>query len=271
MDLGTVAEVVRARTRDDLRSVGGDTAVVAGATWMMSERQNHIRRLVDITDMGWTPLTVDDSGLEIAATCTLTELLAAELPERHSSVSTLVDRCCDAVLLSFKVQRFATVGGNICLALPAGAMTSLCAALDGQAFVWAADGHDYTVPVADLVTGAVQTSLNDGDVLRSITIADSAMASRTAFRRVSLAPRGRSGSVVIGRVDPGGTFVLTVTAATDRPYQVRGATVPDPADIGEMLYSVVPESGWYDDVHGAPDWRRHVSGVAAREICEELR
>jgi CO/xanthine dehydrogenase FAD-binding subunit len=271
MDLGTVGDVVRARTRDDLRSVGGDTAVIAGGTWMMSERQNHLHRLVDITEMGWAATTVRDDGLEIAATCTLTQLLGADLPERYSSVSTLVAQCCDAVLLSFKVQRFATVGGNICLALPAGAMTSLCAALDGQALVWAADGHDYTVPVADLVTGAVQTSLSEGDVLRSITVAESAMRSRTAFRRVSLAPRGRSGAVVIGRVDPNGEFLLTVTASTDRPYQVRRAGVPDPDDIVDILYSVVPESSWYDDVHGAPDWRRDVSGAAAREICEELR
>ncbi|GGG13004.1 FAD-binding molybdopterin dehydrogenase [Rhodococcoides trifolii] len=271
MDLGTVSEVVRARSRDDLRTVGGDTAVVAGATWMMSERQNHIRRLVDITDLGWTPITVRDNGLEIAATCTLTELLGAELPAPYSSVSTLVSQCCDAVLLSFKVQQFATVGGNICLALPAGAMTSLCAALDGQALVWAADGTDYVIPVADLVTGAVRTSLNDGDVLRSISIADSALRARTAFRKVALAPRGRSGAVVIGRVDPNGDFVLTVTAATDRPYQVRLAEVPDARHIGNVLYSVVPESSWYDDVHGDPDWRRHVSGAAAREICEELR
>ena len=57
-------------------------------------------------------------------------------------------RCCDALLGSFKVQNVATVGGNICLSLPAGPMTSLTAALDGVAALAGPDGGVRRLPVA---------------------------------------------------------------------------------------------------------------------------
>ena len=42
----------------------------------------------------------------------------------------LARRCAEALLMSFKVQHVATVGGNLCLALPAGAM--ICAGPSGR-------------------------------------------------------------------------------------------------------------------------------------------
>jgi hypothetical protein len=34
--------------------------------------------------------------------------------------------------------------------------------------------------------------------------------------------------------------------------------------------AAIPESDWYDDVHGAPDWRHHVTLLLAEEIRQEL-
>ena len=70
----------------------------------------------------------------IAATCTLAELarwrparcgLRARRGRSPGSAAT-------RSLGSFKVHNVATVGGNICLSLPAGPMTSLASALDGM-------------------------------------------------------------------------------------------------------------------------------------------
>ncbi len=61
-----------------------------------------------------------------------------------------------------------------------------------------------------------------------------------------------------------------MTAATPRPVQCSFADLPDAAALRAAIEAAIPEGGWYDDVHGAPDWRRHVTGLLAEEIREEL-
>jgi hypothetical protein len=113
-------------------------------------------------------------------------------------------------------------------------MISLTAALDGVAEVWGPGGTRRTQPVAELVTGELRNTLAPGELLRAIRVPDHALRSRTAFRRVSLSNLGRSGVLLIGRVDPpdaGGEFVLTVTAgpcssASPRTRHPRPPTSP---------------------------------------------
>lgn len=269
MDLGTVDRVLLPRSRADLPPGSADAAVVAGGTWLFSEKQDHLTTLIDITALGWEPLIVDENGLAIAATCTIETLARFE---SAFPATTLFPRCAAALLASFKIWKTATVGGNVALALPAGAMISLTAALDGVAEVWSAHGpeHDYRLPIDQLVVGPQTTVLRPGDVLRSIYVPRHALESRTAMRTLSLSPLGRSAAVVIGRVDPDGTFVLTVTASTVRPFVLRFSAVPTAHELDDALADTIGPQHWYDDPHGAPDWRRHISCAAAQSIREEL-
>ena len=50
----------------------------------------------------------------------------------------LVNQCCRSFLASFKIWNMATVGGNLCMSLPAGPMISLTSALDGVCTIWTA-------------------------------------------------------------------------------------------------------------------------------------
>ncbi len=124
---------------------------------MFSEPQPHLRGLVDITGLGWAPVTVTDDGIELAATCPLAQVSALSRRLRTErpdwAAAPLLHQCCTALLASFKIQATATVGGNICLSFPAGSMISLTAALDGVLTVWRPDGSDYRLPVTDFVTG----------------------------------------------------------------------------------------------------------------------
>src|SRR4051794_5912175 len=96
--------------------------------------------------------------------------LSAELPELRPdwSAAPLFHQCCTAQLASFKIWRTATVGGNVCLSLPVGAMISLASALDAGLVVWCADGGDYRLPVTEFVTASSANVLAGDDVLRSI-------------------------------------------------------------------------------------------------------
>ena len=166
----------------------------------------------------------------------------------------------------------ATVGGNICLALPAGAMTSLAASLDGVATVWSPGGGVREVPVAGLVTGPGTTGLGPGELLRSVTLPEASLRSRTAFRQASLSRMGRSAALVIGRASGPG-LVITVTAATPRPVQLRFAGRPSAGEAVAALDQAAldPDSlSWHDDVHGAPAWRAAMTRRFVAEVAAEL-
>lgn len=274
MDLNTVDEVVVLRGRTDVPDWRAGDAVIAGGTWLLSEQQPNLRRLLDITALGWKPATVTDDGLELAATCTVEQVsaLAGQLPADWAGAP-LLHQCATAYLASFKIWKTATIGGNICLAFPAGPMISLTAALDGVLTVWRADGSDYTIAVTDFVTGVATNVLAPGDILRAVWLPVAAMSARTAYRKIALAPLGRSGAVLIGRIDQqrdGGGFVLTISGSTTRPYVLRFPGVPAAAELDDALAGI-PDGDWHSDAHGAADWRAAVSTVLAHEIREELQ
>ncbi|MBD7994689.1 FAD binding domain-containing protein [Arthrobacter sp. Sa2CUA1] len=271
MDINTITDLVP--TADPAHWRPGD-AWLGGGTVLFSYGSQSLQRLLDITRAGWEPLTVREDGLEIAATCTVAELyaFAGDLPAAAADWTALelLRPCCDAFVASFKVWNVSTVGGNICTALPAGPMTSLTAALDGQALVLSPDGTARTQPVTELVTGDGQTSLAPGELLRSVTLPATALQARTALRRLSLSNLGRSGVLVIGRVDPDGAFILTVTASTVRPVQLRFGSVPGRAELRAALDAAIEFPLYHDDVHGLPQWRQYMTERLSEEIRAEL-
>jgi CO/xanthine dehydrogenase FAD-binding subunit len=267
VDLNTVRAVVPASAAGPWRP--GD-AWLAGGTFLFSEPHRHLRRLRDLAGAGWPPLTTTPHGLDIAATCTIAEL-AGHARSPRAAQRELIRQCCEAFLASFKIWNTATVGGNVCTALPAGPMISLGAALDGTCLVRDADGHRRELPVAEFVTGAGTTALVPGEFLRSVTLPAAALRCRTAFRKGSLFPLGRSAALLIGRADPvDGSFVLTVTASTLRPVQVRLDAVPSAGALREAVEDGIPADLYVDDVHGLPAWRRQLTVLFAEQIRAEL-
>ena len=95
-------------------------------------------------------------------------------------------------------------------------------------------------------------------MLRSIEVPADALASRTAYRKIALSPHRplRGGASSAGSTADGG-FVLTVTAATVRPVQLRYAARPRRRRACAPTSSAV--DAWFTDAHGAADWRRAVS------------
>jgi CO/xanthine dehydrogenase FAD-binding subunit len=269
MDLNTIAEVAHPQTRSDLPVWTAGDAFLAGGTWLFSEPQAHLRRLIDLTDLKWPALTIHAGGLSIAATCTVAQLDALASPPDWPSAF-LINQCCRAFLASFKIWKTATVGGNLCMSLPAGPMISLTSALDGICTIWQADGSERKVAVTDFVTGDQRNALAPGDLLRQIDIPLAALRRRSAFRQISLTPIGRSAALLIGSTVSDGSFLLTITASTKRPVRLSFDKIPEQTALREMILQAIPEALYHDDVHGKPLWRKHMTLRLAEEIRSEL-
>lgn len=268
MDLNTIHTVLRPRMREALPEPAWGDAFLAGGTWLFSEPQRDLARLIDLQAMRWPAIVQTADTLSIAATCTLAALDAYAADARWPAAA-LMRRCCRSLWGSFKIWNAATVGGNLCLGLPAAPMAALAVALQGSCLLWSADGAERAVPAIDFVTGARRTCLEAGEMLRAIELPFAMLASRFAFRQTSLTVEGRSAALLIGRRDRHG-FALTVTASTPRPLELAFATMPDEAGLLHAVDAAGGLAGWYDDVHGAPDWRRHMSLRLAAEIRTEL-
>ncbi|MDI1344998.1 MAG: FAD binding domain-containing protein [Pseudolabrys sp.] len=267
MDLNTITAVSRPKARHELTGWRAGDAFLGGGTWLFSEPQPKLTRLVDLSTLGWPPLRVSADGLEIAATCTIAQLDALTPPVEWTAAP-LIGQCCRAFLASFKIWNAATVGGNVCMSLPAGPMISLTAALDGVATLWAPDGSERRVAVADFVKGPLSNALKPGELMRSIFIPAAALTTRTVFRQVSLAHHGRSGVLVIGTRAASGAFALTITASTPRPIKLHFDALPSVETLRARIEAAV--DAWYDDIHGLPAWRRHMTLHFAEAIRDEL-
>jgi CO/xanthine dehydrogenase FAD-binding subunit len=269
MDLNTITHVARPQHRNEMVAWRSGDAWLAGGTWLFSEPQPALSRLIDLAGLGWPPTVTAPDGLQIAATCTIAALDALALPPEWAAAP-LFNQCCRAFLASFKIWNVATVGGNICMALPAGPMISLTSALEGVCTIWTPDGAQRRIAVTEFVMGPQRNALRPGELLRSIWLPATALVRRTAFRKISLTPLGRSAALLIGTLPRDGSFTLTITAATRRPIRLAFHTPPTAAALRERINGSIPDAQYYDDLHGAPAWRKHMTLQFAEEIRREL-
>lgn len=272
MDLNTIKRVERPA---DLSAVGPwqpGHAWLAGGTWLFSEPQLGVDTLIDLDTLGWPSLTVTEVGLEIGATCKLAEL--ESFPDRAPEAwiaAPLIRRCCRALLMSFKIYNEASVGGNIVMSLPAGAMISLTTALEATYVLWPREGDPREVAAIDFVTGEHKNVLAPGELLRRIFLPAPALRKRFALRQSTLSAIARSTALLIGtRCPERGEFLLTVTGSTDRPFRLGFAAMPSAGELRAAIDAAIPAECYYADPHSTPAYRRHLTYHHAEEIRAEL-
>jgi CO/xanthine dehydrogenase FAD-binding subunit len=272
MDLHTVNRVRRPACAKEISSWDAGFAWLAGGTWLFSEPQLDVHTLIDLESLNWPALQPSEDGLEIASTCRVVELdqLVDKAPPDWTAAP-LFRLCCRSFLASFKIWNEATVGGNICMSLPAGPMISLATALEGVGTLWPRNGEPRRVSVVDFVTGDHRNVLAPGELLRSIFLPARALRKKFAFRRFTLTHLGRSEALLIGTRGPvHGEFLLTITAATVRPIQFHFEGMPAAEELKRAIDAAVPFNLYLDDVHGSPPHRKQLTHYFAEQIRAEL-
>jgi len=270
LNLNTVTEVKCPSSAGEIAEWRNGYAWLAGGTWLFSTPQITTSTLIDIQSLRWPALGSSTAGLDIAATCTIAELDRFEAPPEWLAAP-LLPLCCRSLLMSFKIWNAATVGGNICMSLPAGAMISLAAALEGLCTLWPRDGKPRNVAAVDFVTGSHVNVMRPGELLRSIHLPARALSKRFAFRRSSLTHLGRSAVLMIGTQSADSfDLLLTVTAATHRPMQLYFDRMPTAIALRQAIDRRISAADYFGDVHGSAAYKRHLTYYYAEQIRGEL-
>jgi len=99
----------------------------------------------------------------------------------------------------------------------------------------------------------------------------SALSKRFAFRHASLTQLGRSAALLIGTQSPAGNdLLITITASTPRPIQLRFAHAPSATELRRAIDERIPVDGYFDDVHGSAAYKRRLTRYFAEQIRAEL-
>src|SRR5713226_8731725 len=270
MNLNTITEVKRPASADQITQWREGYAWLAGGTWLFSEPQVSTDTLIDLEQLQWPALQASSAGLDIAATCRIAELYRFVGPGEWRATP-LIRECCNALLASFKIWNASTVGGNICMSLPAGPMISLTVAIEATYSLWPRDAAPRDVPAVDFVTGNHANILQPGELLRSIHLPAAALSKRFAFRHASLTQLGRSAALLIGTQNAAGDdLLITITAATPRPIQLRFARAPSSMELQRALDERIPADGYFNDVHGSAAYKHHLTYYFSEQIRAEL-
>jgi CO/xanthine dehydrogenase FAD-binding subunit len=68
----------------------------------------------------------------------------------------------------------------------------------------------------------------------------------------------------------GDDLVITITAATPRPVQLRFKHAPSAIELRRTIDERIPADGYFDDVHGSAAYKRHLTRYFAEQIRAEL-
>jgi CO/xanthine dehydrogenase FAD-binding subunit len=265
VDLIEVAEVIQPQREAEIPPWREGDAYVAGGTWLFSEPQPGVRRLIDLTRIPWEPLSQTDGGLRIAATCTYDELEARR--DRLGTAGPLFSRAIRTLSSSFKTYGVATVGGNLCLAYAKSMMAPVCCALNARYELATPAGEVRWVPAREFQIGAMQTVRRPGEYLRAVHLPRSATRGTYALRKHSYTPTSHATAMVIAArtseaggngEDPPPPASLVVSAATTLPVRVDLPVAATAADAARAAARVCEEHPMLEDGHGSAPYRRAV-------------
>ena len=242
---------------------------LAGGTWIFSEAQPQINTLVDMQGLGWSELEVTSVGLTIGATCVMSRLLEFSYPKHWVAVKALQSAVHE--LASFKVQNAATVAGNLCLALPESTFAPVMLVIDASYEILPLEGAPYQVSALDFQTGARQTILKPGEVLRRIWIPQANLEWQVNYRRICVATAGLAISIVVAAYNTKTSQVrFGIGACVPAPRLIEFAHVPSITELAEALDAKIPLTDFISAGGASAVYRRHVTQVLMERSLQEL-
>ncbi|MBT3317745.1 hypothetical protein HN388_07165 [bacterium] len=262
-----------------MRDTKGKGCYLAGGTDLLLENRADFEFAIDLSETGLNEMARTETGdLFIGSCVTLHDLETSPLTHEFAdgAIAFAASQCGNR-----PVRSTATVGGNLCNALPSADMAPVLLALDAVAFFTDGDSQE-TISLSEFFVGPRKTVL-DGSLLIGLMIpgenADMKVISRKLTRTVEdismaqvavgLEIKGDTilrGSVAMGAVAPVPMRATEAEALLiDLPVADAPVAFASVADLASAICEPI------DDHRASADYRRDMIEVLTRRLlCEAV-
>lgn len=264
----------------DLLSTSDGAAPLAGGQSLVNVLKHRVASidvLVDISRLEElrTIEVHGDGSLEIGACVTYDELDRAE-PVRagHAILADVAAHIEDQ-----QIRNRGTIGGNCCLSDPTNNLPPLLVALGATMHIQSQSGMR-AVPAEEFFLGYFVTAVDEGELLRSVTVpplADDAGAGySTVAVGVDSKALARAAAVVKanGQIDEARVVLACVAPAPFRHAGMEAAlrgVEPTAAAVRHAAAAIGEDLEPPGDVHGSAEYRREMARVVARRaVCQAM-
>lgn len=269
MDLHYIETYLRPTNLQTVTNWQSGYAWLAGGTWLFSEPQPHLKTLVDLEQLNWGKIEIAPEGLAIGATCKMEKLLHFSYPQTWTAIKALQSAVHH--LASFKVTNMATVGGNICLALPVSNFAPVMVALGASYEILDRTYQPYQISALEFQTGARKTILQPGEVLRKIWIHQPNLEWLVNFKRIGVTTAAYALSIVATAYNPKTSQVrFGLGACVSAPRLIEFFHIPTSGEIAEALLSQIPLSEFIEDDKASAAYRQHLTQILMQRSLAEL-
>lgn len=267
MDLPHIEEYLRPTQWEQVKDWKPGWAWLAGGTWIFSEPQPDLKGLVGMERFDWSEIEAVPEGLVIGATCSLSKLLNFSWSKEWSAMRGLQD-AVTGLAASLKVINLATVGGNLCLALSVGTLAPVMLVLNATYEIWSPTVPPRHVAAVDFQTGAQQTVLQPGEVLRRVQIPYASLRWRVNYQRIGIAATDPALAIAVAAYNPQTPQVrFGLNAALAAPRLLEFSHVPTAAELTESLLGLP----WLEDGRASAQYRQQMTAVLMRRSLEAVR
>ena len=261
----TVDEAVRV-----LADTGDDGKVIAGGQSLLPLlrlRLAYPELLVDVAGLDELRGVRDSGGaLVIGARTTLHQLVHDPLVAEHAGLLAQAT----SMVADPAVRHRGTLGGALAHADPAGDLPAVILALDGT-LITRGRGGERETPAADFFVDYLTTSLEPDEILTAIRIPK--LGPGWGYRYEKFHRTAQSwatvGVAALARRDNGTVAEARIGLTNMGTVPVRASTAEQAARGADVSQAALSEAGAHAaegteppaDLHGAPDYRRHLAQV----------
>lgn len=258
-----------------LRQYGDGAHVLAGGTdllVMAKEERVNPEHLIDIKPIqGMAEITWDEQrGLRIGALATIRAIERSSLVMEKAPVVSQAAH----LLGSVQIRNRATVGGNLCQAVPSAEMPPPLIALGATARIYGPNGYR-TIPLEHIFVGPRRTSLGRQELLVALEVP--VMPSNTGSAYLRFSPRKAmdlaiASAAAMVRLDDGrcsdcrivlGAVAATPLRATKAEDTLRGER-PGAGVIERAAELAAAEAMPISDIRASAEYRRELVKVLVR-------
>jgi carbon-monoxide dehydrogenase medium subunit len=221
-----------------------DALPIAGGTDLsifMNKKADRPEIFVNLMNLGWNFISFHEDLIRIGATTTFTEILTSNLIREKLPI--LYNAC--GQIGSLQCRSIATIGGNLCSAVPSADSATPLLALDAVVELASVRGTR-TVPLSEFFTGPRKTILEQGEIMHEIQIPVPSNHSKSVFFKF-----GRRRSVTLSIVNVAvHSSTIEETECIQHIRIALGAVAPTPVravQAEEFLKGQQPSSSAVDE------------------------